>query len=319
MVDESDDVTTWRYHRMAVLAIMGSALMHVTVLAASMPEPVARQERWSELAIELTLERPTAPFEVPARPSADQAAQRLPSGAAELSAAALAPGPSEAASAPLPTPAEPSVTRMVPSAEAPPVLTTRDFGATATPTGAQASLETMLQGVDAPPTVSGQDFARTAPSALARSSMLQNRPQAPPPEQPVRQASPKRASQQNEADRSGGTRPGAVSPLTRTAASDSRNQAQQDYLIQVVHKLSQARFSPTGREERQGSLIIARLTIASNGHLIDSALVKPSGSPPLDRGVMDAIRKASPFAPLPPELAADSHTFVVPINYEQER
>ncbi|MPZ34790.1 MAG: TonB family protein, partial [Rhodospirillales bacterium] len=45
----------------------------------------------------------------------------------------------------------------------------------------------------------------------------------------------------------------------------------------------------------------------------------PSGSPALDRGVMDTIRKASPFAPLPAELAADSHTFIVPINYAQER
>jgi hypothetical protein len=34
---------------------------------------------------------------------------------------------------------------------------------------------------------------------------------------------------------------------------------------------------------------------------------------------MDTIRRASPFAPLPAELAADSHTFIVPINYAQER
>ena len=48
-------------------------------------------------------------------------------------------------------------------------------------------------------------------------------------------------------------------------------------------------------------------------------MARPSGSPNLDRGVMETIRKASPFAPLPAELAADSHTFIVPINYTQER
>jgi periplasmic protein TonB len=256
---------------------------------------------------------------VPALPAAEQAAQRLPSGASAFSSAALAPGPSEAASAPLPTPAEPYIARTLPSAEPPPILTARDFGASAAPPGPQARLETTLPGVDAPPTVSGHDFARTAPSALARSSVLQERPQALPPEQSVRQATPKRASQQNEADRSGGPLPGAASPVTRTAASYSAHQAQQDYLLQVVRKLSQARFYPATREERERGLVVARLTIARDGRLVDVALARPSGSPTLDRGVMDTIRKASPFAPLPVELATDSHTFVVPINYAQER
>jgi hypothetical protein len=34
---------------------------------------------------------------------------------------------------------------------------------------------------------------------------------------------------------------------------------------------------------------------------------------------VDSIRRASPFAPLPAELTADRHTFIVPINYAQER
>jgi hypothetical protein len=38
---------------------------------------------------------------------------------------------------------------------------------------------------------------------------------------------------------------------------------------------------------------------------------------------LDRFRPAAPpvapFAPLPAELAADSHTFIVPINYAQER
>ena len=177
----------------------------------------------------------------------------------------------------------------------------------------------MLPAVDAPPMVTGREIARTAPSALARSSVVQDRPQALPPQQVVRQAAPKRASQQNEADRSGGPSPGAASPVTKTATSYSAHQAQQDYLLQVVRKLSQARFYPATREERQGGLVVARLTIGRDGRLVDVTLPRPSGSPGVDRGVIDTIRKASPFAPLPAELATDSHTFIVPINFTQER
>jgi len=317
MIDESDDVTTWRFHRVSMLAVTASAVMHATALAALLPEVLPRQERLSEQAIELTLERPTAPFEEPAVPAAEQAAQRLPSGGSGTASAALAPGPSEAASAPLPTPAEPHIARTLPSAEPPPVLLLRDFGTSAAPPGPQGTLETMLPGVDAPPLVSGRDFARTAPSALARSSVLQNHPQAPAPQQPVRQATPKRASQQNEADLSGGASPGAASPVTRTAASYSAHQAQQDYLLQVVRKLSQARFTPATREERERGLVVVRMTIGRDGRLVDVALARPSGSPALDRGVMETVRKASPFAPLPAELADNSHTFIVPINYER--
>ncbi len=310
-----------RFHRVWTVAVMGSAMLHATALAALLPEAVPRQERLSEQAIELTLERPTAPFEAPAVPAAERAAQRLPSGASSFqSAAALAPGPSEAASAPLPAPTEPHIAETLPSAEPPPAVVARDFGTSATPTAREGKLEAMMPGVDVPPLVNGQDFARTAPSALARSSILQSRPQAPPPQQVVRQATPKRASQQNEPDPlGGGQSPGAPSPVTRTATSYSAHQAQQDYLMQVVHKLSQARFTPTTPEQREHGLVVVRLTISRDGRLIDVALTRPSGSPALDRGVMETVRKASPFAPLPAELAANSHTFIVPINYAQER
>jgi protein TonB len=319
MIDQTDDVTTWRFHRMSGLAMIGSALLHAAALAALLPETLPRQEHLSEQAIELTLERPTAPLEAPAMPAAEQAAQRLPSGASAFAPAALAPGPSEAASAPPPAPAEPNLARTLPSSEPPPEPVIRDFGTSAAPAGAQFTLKTMLPAVDAPPMVTGRELARTAPSAQAKSSVLQDQPQAPPPHQVVRQAAPKRASQQNEADRSGGPSPGAASPVTRTATSYSAHQAQQDYLLQIVRRLSQARFMPATREERERGLVVVRLTIGRDGRLVDVVLARPSGSPALDRGVVDTIRKASPFAPLPVELAADRHTFIVPINYAQER
>jgi hypothetical protein len=58
MIDQTDDVTTWRFHRMSVLAVFGSALLHATALAALLPETLPREERLSEQTIEVTLERP---------------------------------------------------------------------------------------------------------------------------------------------------------------------------------------------------------------------------------------------------------------------
>lgn len=320
MIDESDDVTTWRFRRVSTLAVAASALLHATALAALLPETMPRQERLTEQAIEFTLERPTAQPETPALPASEQAAQRLPSGGSAASLpSALVPGPSEAASAPLPVPAEPHIARTLLSAEPPPVLQSRDFGTSAATEGPEARLEQMVPGVDVPPQISGRDFARTAPSAVAKSSVLQNRPQAPPPQQSIRQATPKRASQQNDADPSGSTSPGASSPVTRTATSYSAHQAQQDYLLQIVRKLSQTRFTSATPEERQHGLVVVRLTIGRDGSLVDVALARPSGSPALDHGVVETVRKASPFAPLPAELADNSHTFVVPIDYAQER
>ena len=51
MIDESDDVTTWRFHRMSALAVVGSAMLHATALAALLPETLPRQERLTEQTI----------------------------------------------------------------------------------------------------------------------------------------------------------------------------------------------------------------------------------------------------------------------------
>jgi TonB family protein len=182
----------------------------------------------------------------------------------------------------------------------------------------EPNLEKILPPVKAPPTITGHDFAMTAPPALPKSPSVQERIQAPPPQQPIRQAVvPKRASQQNAAEKSDGPAREAPSPVTKTATDYSSQPAQRDYLWQIIRKLSQSRFYPQSREESERGVVVARLTVARDGRLIDVSLAKSSGFPRLDRSVMDTIRKASPFAPLPAEIGVDSHTFIVPINYER--
>jgi protein TonB len=60
------------------------------------------------------------------------------------------------------------------------------------------------------------------------------------------------------------------------------------------------------------------MTIARDGRLLDVALLKSSGFPNLDNAVVETIRQASPFAPLPADLAQEQKTFIVPVNYTRE-
>jgi TonB family protein len=296
-----------------------SALLHATVALALLPEWLPRHVRVTEQAIELTLELPTPPFESPATPAADQAGRKVTPGSADLAQIASVPGPQDAAAAPPPAPREPDVALILPSIEPPPAISARDFGVGAPPPALEPNLEKILPPVQGPQMITGRDFAMTAPPAAAKSPSVQERVKAPPLPSPIRQAVPKRAAQQDAAGKSDGKARDAPSPVTRTATNYTNQQARQDYLLQIVRKLSQSRFYPQSREESERGVVVARLTVARDGRLIDVSLAKSSGFPNLDRSVMDTIRKASPFAPMPAEIAADGHTFVVPINYASER
>jgi protein TonB len=99
----------------------------------------------------------------------------------------------------------------------------------------------------------------------------------------------------------------------------SVREAREDYLRELVRTLSRSRIAQDSPEAVAGGLVVARLTVARDGRLVGESLVKSSGSAELDRGVMTAIRRAAPFAPLPADLAQDRYTFVVPINYVRDR
>jgi len=66
-------------------------------------------------------------------------------------------------------------------------------------------------------------------------------------------------------------------------------------------------------------MVMTRVTVARDGRVFDVSLAKSSGFPTLDRGVMDAIRQASPFAPLPAEVADSQMRFIIPVSYSRER
>jgi protein TonB len=301
-----------------VSAAATSALLHGLVVLAMLPALVPQHARLSERAVEVTLELPTPPRQQAANAAPDRAALRATPGGDGPEQSAPAPGPIDAAAAPMPVPVEPDVALSLPVSEPPPV-SARDFGNSTLAMAPEPELQRIAPPVETPSSLRGRELAKTAPPATPSSPNVQPEKQAPAPAQPIRQAAPRRASQQQIAVRAEGTARSDASAAIRTTVPPNDRPAQQDYLWQIIRKLSQARFRPQTPQESEQGVVVARLVIAADGRLVDIALARSSGFPELDRAVMDTIRRASPFAPLPGELGGQPHSFVVPLSYAQER
>jgi protein TonB len=185
----------------------------------------------------------------------------------------------------------------------------------------ESTLEQALAPVDAPPAVDGREFAEakpvppSPPQPAAPVQALESRPtvKAPPkPQSPDVTRSLREA--RREAAPGASARPASVSPGDGRA----QRQAEQDYFRQIVQKISRYRFFSLQRSAH--GLVVTRLTLARNGGVVDVALLKSSGSTTLDTAVVDTIRQASPFPPLPRGLAnGGTQTFIVPVTYTRDR
>lgn len=173
-----------------------------------------------------------------------------------------------------------------------PVQTTAAENTTATPTvpppapAPPFKLEEAVALPQPPLAVDSRELAPVAPATAPRSS---------------RQPPPQKASKP-------------------PAASANQHQALQDYVLQVVRKLSAARFYAASPSAQNGhGVVVARLTVGRDGRLVDLSLPKQSGLAGVDGSVLDAIRRSAPFAPLPEGFTENRFTFIVPINYTVER
>ena len=271
------------------LAMAVSIALHLTLLVALQPAVPPQEERFSQQAIEVTLERALAPPAAPAPPAMAQAGQARPPGSIDLVHTALAPGPADSA-LPLqrPLPESPAALPLSPAWR---------------PAEAELVKAVMLL---------------EQPSAATRSTDTLDRVQAPPTPQPQRQAA-HRTSQQNPAAPSADPATGAPARRTDTSSHASERDAQQDYVLLVVRKLSQARFSTeAGPHDSARGAVIARLTVDRDGNLVGLSLAKDSGSASVDRSILEKVRKSAPFAQLPKGLAVSRLSFIVPIKYAQE-
>jgi TonB family protein len=78
--------------------------------------------------------------------------------------------------------------------------------------------------------------------------------------------------------------------------------AKDAYLWQVIRKFSQ--YLPDLRDKNEGGTVVLRFVIARDGRLVEASIARSSGVPALDRGLLESLRAASPYPPLPPEIPA---------------
>lgn len=66
---------------------------------------------------------------------------------------------------------------------------------------------------------------------------------------------------------------------------------------------------------REEGTVLTRVTISRQGQLLNVVMEKSSGLPSLDAGVLETIRRASPYPPLPADIPGDQHTFQLPVSF----
>jgi protein TonB len=152
-----------------------------------------------------------------------------------------------------------------------------------------------------PPAPTSRDFVRPSrppPRPAQRLPILPPRPSAPqrpPAELPATMPSPL-----------AGPEPGDVLA--------GRGRQRNDYLTRVFRHLEPYRFELASTSHPHGR-VLTRVTLARDGRVLDAVVASSSGSPALDAIEVAAIRKGSPFPPLPAAMPGDSVILWLPMNY----
>ncbi|MBN9541893.1 MAG: TonB family protein [Alphaproteobacteria bacterium] len=303
-VFETDHELAPRLDIVRTVAVVGSALIHLAAASVAVPFLSEPAPRLSANALELTVELPLPP---PEEAAAAAPAVRAPTAAEPDVAPDMAPdmAPDELAI-------------VLPSAAPPPVIAAHDFAAGPEPAARQDPPHALLSAADGA-AIAGEDISRVAPassgSAPARREQMTVAAQGT-----VREDRPRHTVQKNQRTEKAAVAPAASRPAPeRAAALEQRvHQARQDYLARLVAQLSRQRFDDASGAGESG-VVVTRLDIARDGQLLDVGVVQSSGRPAFDRSVEAAIRRSAPFAPLPPDLAENRFSFVVPIGYALER
>jgi TonB family protein len=195
------------------------------------------------------------------------------------------------------------------------------------------TLEQALPPIDMPPPppVTERDVPKPAPVPRQAPPPPQQAQRPPPPPQqrpPQHQPQPPPQQQQGLRPSPLGQQPQRA-PTERQAAAQPQNptfhnpadnygskRAAEDYLWQVMRRIAQFPYVPKNTSTiREEGTVLTRVTIARDGRLVNVVLERSSGLASLDTGVIETIRKASPYAPLPADIEGASHTFLLPVSF----
>jgi protein TonB len=307
---------------------MAATLHLVAALALLWGTPIKNFEV-PEQAIDVTMEEPPAPkaeTPPPPTPPAARAQPAPPQPTARLGAppvaakpaAAEKPTPNEKTSVPLGVkPPSERTTEPPQQAAAQPPPPQKE----APPAELPPAPEAKLPPIEAPQApLSMQDFVRVAPppppQEIARPQpRVQPTPppaaptvQQPPPQQ---QFAPSPLSHPQQQQRPPANSQ-ASATLVNPAEAAARSRAADEYVWAVIRKFSQ--YLPDLREKNEGGTVVVRAVIARDGRLLESSIAKSSGVLALDKGMLEALRAAAPYPPLPTEIPGDHIIFTQPIT-----
>lgn len=164
----------------------------------------------------------------------------------------------------------------------------------------------------APPAFEPPKAALPPPSRQAHApSLPAPAQQARPAQQPQFRPSPLTQAPRQQPPAMASREEPSTSPFVNPADVYNRARVADNYLWQVVRKLAGYRYEAHANAS-EGTTVI-RIVIARDGRLLDIAVVRSSGFPVLDRGVVAGVRAGAPYAPLPPEIHGDRATFTLPL------
>lgn len=327
-----------------VAAALAAGLHVATALALFLVSPLNRHDVEDDTgkAIEVTIEQPKPP------PSPEAVKPTPPPQPPAAQPAPPPPPPPVAAAAPRPEPKPPAArvskeplgvsppppeskkeeAKLEPKPEPQPKPEPKQEAAVAQPAEPPPSpekpLEKALPPVEQPAApITMRDFVKVLPPPAPSPSPPAPHPpaphppppaappqhSAPPPPAPALQRSPLSTPHpQSQASASPGP---SVSTFVNPAQRSEELRAKNAYLWQVIRKFSQ--YLPDLRDKNEGGTVVLRFVIARDGRLIEAGIAKSSGVAALDRGLLDSLRAASPYPPLPPEIPGAQVVFVQPI------
>lgn len=334
-----------RFDHMSPAALAMTTLLHVAVAAALyMVSPLRHDVDLTPDAIEITMERDLPPAEpAPPEPVPEPTPPTPPPAAATPTPPPVAPpappvrlgiaptGPSQDPKA-TPGTEQPEPPKLETPAEqvAQPEPPRPEQQALATPPPPPPpppparELESALPPIEAPPPpLTSQEIPKPPPPPPA--------PRAPPPtQQRVQPAPPPARPPQKPALQSSplSNQPQARTPADQQASrqgptfvnpSDAygTKRVEDRYLWYIAQKLSQQQQFVRNATTESGTVVV-RITIARDGRLLNVGLNRSSGAPSLDNFVLNMVRQASPYMPLPDELSGAQHTFTLPLNFKRD-
>jgi protein TonB len=313
-------------HMSPVAALLAAALHVATALALFWVSPLNRQDI-EESAIEVTIEQPkpsepppiqeaAKPQPTPTPPTPPPAVEPAPPPPPPPAAAKLQPEPkpqpqprsNEQLGLPPEAPVKPEEKPQAKPEPKPEPKPAPPQEAAAPPVERtpppEKPLEKALPPVESPPApLTMRDFVKVMPPPPTPAP-----PPAPRPPPPL-QHSPLSTAPSPQPQ----TSPSAsVSTFVNPAEEAAHTKAKDAYLWQVIRKLSQ--YLPDLRQKNESGTVVLRFVIARDGRLVEASIAKSSGVTALDRGMLEALRAASPYPPLPSEIPGSQVVFLQPIQ-----